>query len=431
MTSSPYPTTRARSGSRWLSRLVADEEGVLAIKMAFITPIVLLLIGTAVDLGLFYRKQGLMQGAADAAAMAAAKELSLTDTKRENLAAVAQAVATRYVEARHHRPGDNDISVETKINEDPIEVSVKVSIPFSSMFGDLFRIMPDELDGRSSARVIGKPNICVLGLNPSEMGTISLETNARVKGQNCAVYSNSSHTNGLKSKNSAQLEATFICSRGGREGGPGSFIPDPLVDCPSFDDPLSDRPEPAAGACNPAMPTTITADTELAPGTYCGLTVASGARVTLRDGIYVIKDQPLIVKDGATLVGQGAGLFFKGANATFTFEQLSTISLTAPTSGTMAGLLMFASRAQSDVLIYSILSDDARLLLGTIYIPKGELRIDANKPIADQSAYTAVVADKMRLYGGPYLVLNTNYDASTVPVPKGIRGAGQPARLTN
>lgn len=95
----------------------------------------------------------------------------------------------------------------------------------------------------------------------------------------------------------------------------------------------------------------------------------------------------------------------------------------------MAGLLVFVSRSQKDSLQYKILSDDARVMVGTVYVPKGELIIDASNPIADQSAYTAVVADKMRLYGGPHLVLNTKYSDTDVPVPDGIRGAGQPVVL--
>ena len=50
-------------------------------------------------------------------------------------------------------------------------------------------------------------------------------------------------------------------------------------------------------------------------------------------------------------------------------------------------------------------------------------------PIADRSAYTAIVARMMTLYGGPNLVLNTNYDITDVPVPDGIRGAAQPVAL--
>lgn len=394
-------------------------------------PVILLTLGNMVDLGLYYRKHSLMQGAADAASLAAAKELSLTDMATESLSAVAETVANDYVTSRGYKAGDYNMGVRTAVNADPIEVRVSVTTGFDTIFGNILGILPSNLASQSVARVIGRPNVCVLGLNATEMGTISLEQSATVTGKDCAVYSNSTHANGLRSKQSATLSASFICSRGGRDGGPGSFSPDPLVDCPSFDDPLADRPEPAAGACVSSVPAVITADTLLPPGTYCGLTVASGARVTLEDGIFVFKDQPLVVKNGGSLVGRNAGLFFKGANASFTFEQLSSISLTAPTSGPMAGLLLFTSRSQSGDLVNSILSDDARLLLGTIYIPKGELRIDATKPIADQSAYTAIVADKIRLYGGPNLVLNTNYEASNVPVPKGIRGAGQPARLMN
>ena len=73
-----------------------------------------------------------------------------------------------------------------------------------------------EVDCNNVARITGKPNICVLGLDPSEPGTVSLMNNASVTGQDCAVFSNSSHTSGLKAKNSSRLTANLICSRGGR-----------------------------------------------------------------------------------------------------------------------------------------------------------------------------------------------------------------------
>jgi hypothetical protein len=57
------------------------------------------------------------------------------------------------------------------------------------------------------------------------------------------------------------------------------------------------------------------------------------------------------------------------------------------------------------------------------------LHIDANAPVADKSAYTAIVARMLTLYGGPHLVLNTNYEQTDVPVPDGIKGVGQPVQL--
>lgn len=60
------------------------------------------------------------------------------------------------------------------------------------------------------------------------------------------------------------------------------------------------------------------------------------------------------------------------------------------------------------------------MLEGTLYLPRGHLYIDADQPIADQSAYTAIIAGQLSLYAGPHVVLNTNYDETDVPVPAGI-----------
>jgi len=168
----------------------------------------------------------------------------------------------------------------------------------------------------------------------------------------------------------------------------------------------------------------------LAAGTYCGgLQVMAGATVTFDAGIHIFKDGPLLVDGGSTLTGKGVGLFFTGGTAVLNLAATSHIDLEAPVTGGMAGLLVFASRTQPDNLVHSIMSDDARNLLGTIYIPNGELRVDANSPVADKSAYTAIVSRTMRLYGGPHLVLNTNYDLTPVPVPDGIKGTGEPVTL--
>lgn len=69
---------------------------------------------------------------------------------------------------------------------------------------------------------------------------------------------------------------------------------------------------------------------------------------------------------------------------------------------------------------YRIISDEARTLLGTIYLPAGRLIIDSKKPIADQSAYTVIVARVINLYDGPNLMLNARYASSDIPVPEGV-----------
>lgn len=140
--------------------------------------------------------------------------------------------------------------------------------------------------------------------------------------------------------------------------------------------------------------------------------------------------------------------YFTGDNSGLLFDKRTTISLSAPTTGVMAGLLMSEERtvtaptdpadlvdtllgdvitptppplaATKPMRIYRIISDNARNVLGTIYLPSGRLVIDASRPVADMSAYTVVVAQQINLYEGPNLVLNANYSNSSVPVPKGV-----------
>ena len=99
-----------------------------------------------------------------------------------------------------------------------------------------------------------------------------------------------------------------------------------------------------------------------------------------------MKDGPLYVAEGARLSGRGVGFFFSGDDATLYFDSSSSISLSAPSDGLLAGLLFFEDPAARDARLFSILSDDARELTGTIYLPGGTLVVDADRPIADQSA---------------------------------------------
>ena len=90
----------------------------------------------------------------------------------------------------------------------------------------------------------------------------------------------------------------------------------------------------------------------------------------------------------------------------------------------MAGLLFYEDRNNPLGVSHRITSNNARVLLGTIYLPRSTLLIDANSPVADQSAYTAIVAERLILDAGPDLVLNSDYGSTDIPVPGNLSGAG-------
>ena len=70
------------------------------------------------------------------------------------------------------------------------------------------------------------------------------------------------------------------------------------------------------------------------------------------------------------------------------------------------------------------------MLLGTIYMPKGRLIIDATQPVADKSAYTVLVVQQLDLYSGPNLVLNSDMARPGSGAP-GVGIYGAKATITN
>ncbi len=118
------------------------------------------------------------------------------------------------------------------------------------------------------------------------------------------------------------------------------------------------------------------------------------------------------------------------------FEKESKISLAAPRSGPLAGLLFYEDRgvvaadkagAGTDpdtglpkAQEHRIRSNDAGRLVGTIYLPRNRLLIDGDRPIAEESAYTVIIAREFALAEGPEVILNADYSLSDVPVPEGV-----------
>jgi len=423
--------TRHRIWNALLSKFSRDANGTIVINFALMLPVFLLAVGIGIDSSALTSQKNDLQNVADIGAIAGAKELSFSDANRDNVAAVVQAVVERYANAQDLSFKSGEVTVKTTVTDNPLRVTVLAQRDAVSFFGKVIGHNINTITVDSSAEIIGKPNVCVLALDPSENKALSLEHHANVLGRDCSVFSNSTHANAIIAKNSAVLKADFICSRGGKSGGSGNFTPEPMTDCPGFNDPLESRPEPlSSGACDY---TDLVIDYEtrsLSPGTYCGgLTITNSSIVDLDAGTYIIKDGLLQVDKDSSLTGKYVGFYFTGDKAGLNFADESVISLEAQKSGVMAGLLLFSDRAQSESALYEIMSNDARVLLGTIYLPNGELRVGADGPVADKSAYTAIVARKMRLYGGPQLVLNTDYNKTDIPVPEGNMGVGQPVKL--
>ncbi|MDQ0523222.1 Tad domain-containing protein [Methylobacterium gregans] len=425
------------------------------------------LVGGGVDYArLTYRKSQL-QSAVDRGVIAGGNALKLAASNLDSVRGVTEQTIRDAARPAPDRPFT--LSIEVPPEKTSVFARAEETVRFS--FGALVGLSSTTVAAQARVNVVGKLRLCMLTLDAAAPGAFYLKKEAQVTANNCSLYSNSTSPTGMVGGDSAIARADTICSAGGYLGLRANFAPTPQTGCPVIEDPLKGRANPAVGACAtlpfpfnllPITKTpTIDQSVTLEPGTYCaGLQIKKNAVVTLKPGIYVFKDGPLIVKDKASLTGEGVGLYFAGDKAGLLFDKDTTIKLTAPTTGEMAGLLMAEQTAVANPLdpallanatdygvgipptplplgqtkpmrIYRIISNNARTMLGTIYLPSGRLVIDATQPVADQSAYTVVVAQQVNLYEGPNLYLNANYDQTSVPVPKGVGPLSGKLLLTN
>jgi Flp pilus assembly protein TadG len=427
-------TIALRTGLR---RFSPDDRGNTLVSFGIAFPMLAAAVGVGLDYAGAAQTRGKMQAVTDAAALYAAREFQMVQANVEKVSAVARNYASQI----------QGVAVDVAVDTTALTVRVTLEKNVPNMFGQLGWGNTTHVKTAATAKMTNGLPLCLLALEPKAKGAITLQKNARLTAPACVVNSNSTNSNGLISMDDAALQAGLICSAGGKVKTKNTnYAPEPKTDCPVMPDPLAGRQPPPSTTCAFTDKVVSAATETLQPGVYCGgLTVTNGATVTLSPGTFIFKDGPLLVDGAASLKGNDVSIYMKGTNANLTFDTASTIYLTAAKSGPLSGILIYDDPIGTEApeksgkhakegkspREHSILSDDARMLLGTIYMPKGRLIIDATKPVADRSAYTVLVVQQLDLYEGPNLVLNTDYRATDVPIPEGVGPYGGKVLLTN
>lgn len=398
------------------------RDGNVALAFALLLPVLLGAAGAAIDFARYAKADAELQEIADAAALAGAREY-LTS---KNAANVAENRAEHVAESMLAGSAMIDASSVNAVADDKT-TSVSVAAQFlykPTLFIALFK-SPLTVVAEATAQVSGGANICVIALDPDDSQALRLTGDAKLIGNECAVYSNSTNPKGLAVNNQAQLSSAFNCSAGGFDGAASQFSPEPLTDCPVRSDPLADRPEPSFGSCGQNNLKLKDYVGRIAPGVYCGgLNIDGDSDVEFDPGVYVFKDGPLTVANKARIHGDRVGLFFSGKNAAIRFSDESVISLAAPETGPMAGMLIWQSKTASGSRRFDIGSNHVDRLVGTIYLPTSDFYASVDDEVAEDSAYTAIIANRIHIEKFTELVLNTDYAATSVPVPAGIANAG-------
>lgn len=408
-----------------IRKFAGSSRGSIAVMMAISAPVVFTVVGVAIDYFMMVHIKGQLQIAADSAAIAGVKELSLSGVTDKQVTAVAESfVYTNLGELSEPDSKKGALSIDVKIAKQKRTVEVAIKQEWTPFFLHFIESGVTPIGARAEAKTIGLRLACVLGLSELTPPGVQLWSNASLVADDCDVYSNTSLPLGLVVNDNATLKASLICVSGGYVAlSPGAVVPKPLTDCPKFDDPLASRPAPKVSGCDHLAMIIVNQNKTLNPGVYCGgLTILGNSKVKLNPGIYIINNGLLKVSGTTSMTGENVGFYLSGILTLMFFDSGTTIDLTAPKDGPLAGILFFEDRKAPPLRVHRIGSNNARNLVGTIYLPLGILFIDANAPVADNSAYTALVVRSLQLSEGPKLVLHSDYQSTDIPVPDGLIG---------
>lgn len=400
--------------------LIGARGGNVAEAFSLLAPALLAGVGVGVDFARMSAFRAELQEIADSAALVGARQFLLAANDQSTPVSVAKATLQSKL-ADRNLLGEARIEAEA----DPEQASVVAQISFDYRPTFVLSLIenPIPINVTSMAQAKGGMNVCVIGTDTHASRTVNLQENARLTGAECGVFSNAGSTRGLAAVDSSKIEAALICTSGGYEGGELNFSMRPLEDCPPREDPLSEREGPQVGSCD-HQDFIAPAETTLHPGVYCGgLKVGAGSSVRLSSGVYIIDEGELRISGDARIEGEGVGFYFTGGSR-MTIGDDADVDLTAPTDGPLAGMLFFEDRDEAGARVFRITSPNARRLVGTIYLPNGRFLADADGAVAEESEYTLIVARRVELGGDVNLVLNADYELTTVPVPSGLGQVG-------
>src|SRR5262249_19752994 len=138
----------------------------------------------------------------------------------------------------------------------------------------------------------------------------------------------------------------------------------------------------------------------LNPGIYSSIMASGTARLTLNAGIYLIEGGGFTVTGSASVSGTGVMLYNTGRNypnnggsfGGLTLSGTRTFSLSAPTSGTYAGVVIYQPSANTRAIALN--GTAATGLTGTVYAPAALLTLSGNA-----SLQGAVVVNQLSLSG--------------------------------
>ena len=285
-------------------------------------------------------------------------------------------------------------------------VTATVTTHFLAMAG----ITKFDLSVSATAKKGVSGTACILVLDKSAQQSLLMNSGADIEGPNCEVHVASTGSPAVIFNANTTLNTSKTCVAGNYIIDNGGTHPNLAKGCTVAIDPFAGNlpvPSTTAANCNGGN---VNGGGTMSPGIYCGWYNFSGGQVTFQPGLYVIKGGGWNVK-GGTWNGTGVTFYFADTSK-IQFNSGVKATLTAPTSGTYAGILMYEAQGLSQS---QFVLDDSKghFLSGLIYLPSRQLTVNAGANMTTDQV--TVVVDTMIVDNATWYI--------TPPATKTIAGS--------
>jgi hypothetical protein len=414
-------------------RIRNDEGGQMLVMLAVSLSALMGLMALAVDVGMLFHVRREVQIATDAAAAAGALDYHYNPSGSTARAAAQAAAAQNGIINGSNGRIVNVTFPPSTFYSSPYStgfVQAVVTVPNPTFFMKMFHLTTVNIVASAVAGP-GASQGCVWTLGNS--GT-DISGSGDLTASGCEIYDNSSGGTALDVTGGISAKQVGVTG-----GSQGTVNPSAITGMTPVRNPLASLAAPGipsgGGAC-PSESFSLGSHS-LAAGCYSSISISGTASLTLAAGNYTIKGDftdsssgGLTLGSGRYLVGEGlqwtgAGpvtgtgvSFYTGLTPPFTpadssvLSKTGTVDLTAPTSGTDNGILLYQS--PSDTLAISINEPGSMALQGIVYAPSAPVGIGGS---GSSNVYADFVVGSLNISGTPRLQ-NYALRNTTTPLTK-------------
>jgi Flp pilus assembly protein TadG len=352
------------------ARMLGDPAGSTAVIIALALSAIVGFAGLGTETASWYFIKRSMQGAADSAAATAAAELAASSSATiDQMRSSARSVASRFGFA--NGTGSTTVTVNNPPASggyDNTYVEVVISQPQTALLSAVFLSSGPTITSRAVAHANKQAGDsgCVLALSGASVADVSLNGGVALSFSNCALYDNSPLTGGstaaltMSSNSSLTASAAYIV--GGQTSNANVTTTDGVfTGVNPAADPYASVTMPTATSCDQNNNLHNPSQTIIPIGgtyVFCGNVAmdANGNTPTLilSAGTYIFACGSNLTMTSGTLTAiTGVTLVFEracpGHNAASSPGVISVsgnanLNITAPTSGTTAGIAIFQER---------------------------------------------------------------------------------------